>query len=391
MAFRISIYILTFALLLLPVTYFLAPKATASFFPSYLIGLAGIIVIFLKGREIKPIAGTFLVLAGFVASMLFSNHLAGFDPIVTARYLGYAALILTFLLGFYFAAIQFEWFVPSFLIVTVGSALVSSLMSSSFYFFLDYQPLIEKRLFAMGRLNNPVISALSYGSALCLCLSSIAISKERGLRIIVGLVFVALLLAILLTGTRGAWIGLFAAMVCVLFLREWNSRKQLAFSLSILCAAPVVLVAGLAYFDFADAILARSFSFRPEIWTATLGEWREAGLLFGAGIHSVIDLRIPPNNFHHPHSIYLSTLYYGGILGLFLFVALILKVLTVLVRSSATNEAKYALPLLVFGLVTLTFDGDKIIEKVNFLWLCFWLPIALGLVAQRQSSLQRSR
>ena len=337
-------------------------------------------------REVRNFLSLTILL---FASLLFSNSLSGHSLSSTALYLGYVLLILTFVVGIFLASSKFVWFWPAFLTLTIGSALVSSLLSIGFYLLLDYQPLDERRLYALGRLNNPVISAFSYGSALCLCLTAISRGTEIGLRLLLALTAVTLILSILLTGTRGAWIGLFAAIMCIATFREWSNRGQLLVSLSVLVTLPVLLVAVLYYFDLADAIFKRSFSFRPEIWSATITEWRSSNPLFGAGINSRIDLSIPPNTFMHPHSIYLSTLYYGGMIGLSSLIFLFGFVLKKLIQTAEQPSSQYAFPLFVFGSTVLLFDGNRIIEKIDFLWLCIWLPIGLTLVSVASASEQR--
>jgi O-antigen ligase len=381
--------ILAFSLILLPVTYFLAPKATVSFFPSYLIGLSGLIAIFQQGTTLYPIKNSLVLLSLLLLSFLVSNHLAGYEISVTAKYFGYTLLILTFVVGFYVAADKLAWFLTAFMTVTVGAAVISSLFSIGFYFFLDYQPLVENRLYGLGRLSNPVISALSYGAVFCLCITAIATSKESGLRALIGCVAIILLLAILLTGTRGAWIGIFAALLGTTLIRPWRNRSQLIASLCVVSIFPILIVTLLYFSGYGDAIFKRSFSFRPEIWSSTLEAWKSGSLFFGSGLHSTIDLTIPPNKFMHPHSIYLSTLYYGGMLSLTLLLMFFARILWLQLKQADTEYQ--ALPLLVFGLATLLFDGNRLIEKVNFLWLCLWLPVAIALVSEGRANSRESR
>lgn len=385
--------ILSCILILLPVTYFLAPTATVSFFPSYLIGIFGLIALATSTNHVFKLRLSLSIVIVLCLTLLMSNHVAGFELLITAKYFGYELLILTFIIGFLIVSIEIPWFLTTFMVVTVGAALVSAIFSIGFYFYLDYQPLVENRLYALGRLQNPVISAISYGSILCLCLSLIATTKEKGLRTVTILIALTLVVAILLTGTRGAWIGLAAAVASIIFFRPWRSRRQLVISLMIF-AGLIGLIGTILYLTgYADAITKRSFSFRPEIWQATIDHWLAGNLLIGSGLHSVIDLYIPPNTFQHPHSIYFSTLYYGGIIGLACLFAVIGRMFWVLGNRADTQVRDLAFPLLAFGVTTLSFDGNKIIEKVDFLWFCFWLPIALTLVAElryKNQSVQES-
>jgi hypothetical protein len=35
---------------------------------------------------------------------------------------------------------------------------------------------------------------------------------------------------------------------------------------------------------------------------------------------------------------------------------------------------------LSFGLTCLLIDGDKLLTKINFIWLLFWLPVAIAFI-----------
>ncbi len=373
---------LSLANILLIVTYFLAPTATASFFPSYLIGMLGLCVIGLEIRTLIPITLTVASLVALFAGLLVSNLVTTNDIGITSRYFGYVLLILTFLIGFYVCTIRVPWFQQAFMVTAVAAASISSLLSIGFYFLLDYQPLDEQRLYALGRLNNPVISAISYGSILCLVLTFVAETREIILRFLAGLVAICLISAILLTESRGVWLALGVTVLVILTMHNWRSRAQLIATVSGLGLVLLIVFGSLYQLGHIDVLLKRSLSFRPEIWRATLSEWINASIWLGAGISNTIDLTIPPNKFLHPHSIYLSTLYYGGLLGAFLFLIFIARLIWVSLNVKSRGQKIYAVPLLAFGLVVLVFDGNKIIEKVDYLWLCLWLPVALLIVAE---------
>lgn len=359
-----------------------------SFFPSYLIGVLGLSVVCLEFPRLHDVKLTLLSLSGMFLTILISNAIAGHDIEITMRYFGYVLLILTYIIGFYICSRQVPWFLQAFMTITVGAATVSSLLSIGFYFLLDYQPLDEQRLYALGRLNNPVISAISYGSILCLVLPFTAETREIGLRFLAGTIAISLIAAIMLTETRGVWLALAVSLLVVFTMHEWRSKTQLLATMGGMAIVLLLLTVILHQLGYTDVILKRSLSFRPEIWRATINAWLDAGFWFGAGIATTIELNIPPNKFLHPHSIYLSTLYYGGVIGLLSFLFFIARLLWVLKHTTERNLKIYAAPLLMFGLVVLLFDGNKIIEKVDFLWLCLWLPVAILMVSEDKTTPQ---
>lgn len=382
MAKSLSVRALSFALVLLPVTYFLAPTSTVSFFPSYLIGIFGLVSIFLHRNLLIDIKTSVLGLLGLFLVLLVSVQVGSGSVSTTALYFGYTLLILTFILGYYIAASEVAWFSTAFMMSMVGAALISSLVSIYLFFTLDYQPLDENRLYALGRLSNPVISAISYSSVLCLCLAFIPNSKELGLRLIVAAITICLTVAVWLTESRGAWLGLLAASACIFFIYDWQSKLQIILASTVLLVIATLTIILLTSSGYTEILMKRSFSFRPEIWMETLRIWWSGNVLLGAGMQTLIDLNIPPNRFLHPHSIYVSTLFYGGVLGLVGLFAFLGRLVWILQRCADQEIRIYAYPLLAFGLTTLLFDGNKLIEKVDFLWLCLWLPVTLVLLAE---------
>jgi O-antigen ligase len=369
-------------LILLGITYFLGENSKISYFPSYLIGITGLG--FLLFGQFNPI------IRGTIVTSVMLVSLVGYFSIATLTisgdlnqsllYLGYTLLILSFVYGLVHVCYTVDWFQNVFLATLVIAATVSAVYSTYFFFSLDYQPLSEKRLYAMGGLNNPVVSAISYGAALAICLSHLTLTKEKGLFFLTALLGIVLIVAIVLTGTRGVWLGLVVAGLTAVRLMP-NKQLRRRFLLSLILMLPIAIA--VSYMGgFIENILVRSTSFRPEIWHATISAWLQGNLFLGAGLQSTIDLYIAPNSFMHPHSLYLSTLYYGGIFGLVLLLTFIVRLLSILADHSCQEVRVYALPLLVFGLITLIFDGNRLIEKVDFLWLCFWLPVSLTLIAE---------
>ena len=72
--------------------------------------------------------------------------------------------------------------------------------------------------------------------------------------------------------------------------------------------------------------------------------------------------------------------FYGGLVGLGLFATF-----TALALFGTARPYSYHRALLMFGLATLLFDGDRLIEKVNFIWFVVWVPVGLALATHLQS------
>ena len=72
-----------------------------------------------------------------------------------------------------------------------------------------------------------------------------------------------------------------------------------------------------------------------------------------------------------------------GRLGLLL----LLLVITILWLASAedSGERNLAIMLLSYGVIFGLFDGDNILNKIDYLWWLVWLPIGLCLGLRYQS------
>ena len=79
----------------------------------------------------------------------------------------------------------------------------------------------------------------------------------------------------------------------------------------------------------------------------------------------------------HVHSIYVSTLHHGGLVGFALLVLVLLLAASDVVELPHGEARTVALVVLAYGMTVLLFDGQTIIRKVDFIWLLYWLPLAL--------------
>lgn len=369
---------LAVALSLAIVTYYLAANGKINYFPTYLAGLAFVGLCFdrtlLRLLVSDRVAWAALVLVIYLAATTLWTA-----PAHTPLLLGYALLLLAFVFGIAIVHARFHWFLTGFITLLILSAVVSGIYSVYFFYALDYNPLDEKdRLYALGRLGSPVGGALSYGVALILATSRVATASALTERILWGGAAIFLLYTTGLTGTRSVWPGLLAAAIALVVMQHNRSLRGRVILASAIVAASVAVLATAIAFGYGDELLRRSTSFRPEIWSATLLLLAESWL-FGAGITADSTLYWQGLVFEHPHSIYFSTLFYGGAVGLVLLLGLIVLSVMRLVKARGDAFAAGALALLAFGAVTLAVDGNRVLEKMDFVWLAFWLPIALAI------------
>jgi len=308
------------------------------------------------------------------------------SPLLVAKYFGYAFLLVSFVLGIAVISSQYAEFLKWLLVVTVLSATISCGYSIFLYFYLpDYQPLVEERLYALGRLRNPVIAALSYGIAATIC-ANLALLHTRWMRFLWSICFLLLLAGILFTETRSVWVGLIVSIPASVILQKGISPKSKAVMVGSFFAIAVITIVSTWLAGYWDEVLHRSMSFRPEIWMKTLQDTYQANLIFGNGIASNSELIIGELTFQHAHSIYFSTFFYGGLVGVLLLLVLIGACFNELVKLSVAPIVVLALSTFLFAISSLFIDGDRLLEKIDFHWLVFWLPVALCLVATSKGS-----
>jgi O-antigen ligase len=183
----------------------------------------------------------------------------------------------------------------------------------------------------------------------------------------------ALVMAVFIVAmqSRGALIG-FAGAVLVLawHVRRWRGLMGcvIAFK-AFLVAAPTRLrdpVLG--------KLLDRGTSHRPEIWARSLQSIREKPW-FGHGLAA--NLPISPTGF--PHSLYLSLLFYSGIVGFAVFVALAAAIAVRLSRTRPGAERMWVMAMLMNALLAGLTDFGQITKGPDPLWFILWLPIVLAL------------
>jgi|TARA_B100002003_G_scaffold241423_1_gene263110 O-antigen ligase len=365
------------------VTYFLATNGKINNFPTYLAALAFIPFIAIRpgyvvslSRPIIPLIIVFLLY--LVLSATWSENTR---PILVATYLGYAFLLASFVLGIGVISNQYPDFLKWLMVLTVLSATISCCFSIFLYFWLpDYHPLIEERLYSLGRLRNPVIGALSYGVAATIC-ANLALVHARWMRFLWSACLAILLLGILFTETRSAWVGLIISIpACVMLQREISVRAKYSMLVTFFLILTVTMIATWLM-GYWDEVLHRALSFRPEIWLKAVRDTTQENLILGKGIASSSRLLIDGISHHHPHSIYVSTFFYGGLTGALLLVTLISACLKELIKKDFTPLVILALSTLLYAVSTLMIDGNRLLEKIDFHWLVFWLPVALCLVA----------
>ena len=375
-------------LVLTVVTYYLAGNGKINNFPTYLAALAFLPFIVVRpdcfSTFNKPILFLTLIFLFYLCSSAYWS--SGTDVAILAKYPGYFFLLITFVLGIALMSSQFPSFLKWLLVVGILSATISSIYSMLLYLTLpDYQPLPQKRLYSLGRLHNPVIASLSYGMAATLCANFLLMQAGR-IRILWAVCLFLLLVAITLTETRSVWFGLVVSLPVALFLQENMSIKRKVMIFFTGCSLLLFIGWSTWFMGFWEEMFHRGVSYRPEIWLTTIQNTLGTNPLFGNGIVTSSELMIDGFDFQHPHSIYISTFFYGGLTGLVLLLLLIATSFWEVLKVRLSPLAILAASSLSYSAIVFLFDGDRLLTKVDFVWIAFWLPIALCLISTLKNS-----
>jgi O-antigen ligase len=241
------------------------------------------------------------------------------------------------------------------------------------------------RLEYASAIYNANEGATAAGSALLLAVFWLApTSDSRWQRALWLACATTLLAGMVLSGSRTPLVAVVVSLLLGLALRRQWRLLVLAVAL---CG--VTVSAGIHSSAGRQALL-RGDSYRLAIWQyyanrAAQHPW------FGEGVLTDDTSRV---EFHgadgttfaalHPHDVYLATTLYGGLVALILLLSAI--ALAIREGCSATRRGEPAwLLVLLFGLLCMLTDGDRLLHAPRAIWVYFWLPIGvlIGLALAR--------
>lgn len=250
---------------------------------------------------------------------------------------------------------------------------------ASFYLFYirDMQPLTT-RLGGVGQLGHPILGA--YVMALVVIWG--ARFKPSGIwqNLLWGALMLFALMFILLGQSRGAALALIAGVFALLLLRGGRAVW--------VGGAAIILVCWVFYELFTPLILARGFSYRPEIFQASLDMFMQSPWL-GLGVGT--DYRVVtfnyPEGFDHTHNGFTHVAVELGFPGVVLWISLWLSAFHIAWRRRFSAEGQLVFGTLVVSLAALQFDAASLWGTPRAEWFVVWLPLALtlALIAQPQS------
>ncbi|MCR9276602.1 MAG: O-antigen ligase family protein [Pseudomonadaceae bacterium] len=238
----------------------------------------------------------------------------------------------------------------------------------------------DGRLNGLGQLDNHVVAALVWAVLIVFALHLILREPSGSWKLLGWLSLCAYVFAVVLSDSRTAWIAALLGSVTYVLASFLNSAQrftQLVVAVGVLVFVLVCLAAIVP--GLADLLFPRGWSFRPEIWQASLEKIGSSGWLFGLGVLTSDDFPIDGIVFAHSHNMYLSVLYQGGIVGLGLFLLVLFVTASTFLRFFVDQDSKLGLSILTVAASAYLLDGHELIDKVGDTWFLVWMPVGLAM------------
>ena len=311
----------------------------------------------------EPLLWTIVVFGSYMAvTALWQTD----DFYIFKKELRHLLLLMFFILGL--ALLQYQVNVAR-VVQTVLFSVCALLAIISLIYFYSLHP-FSTRLRSYGILGNS--AQLIYGLGLgFVCGASLLFSMEKSkysVGVWVGLVVI--LLAAILTYSRGGILAI-ASVAIGFSVLIYGKRFGV-----VLVVFAFGLGAGALVFLEIENLRITSILARYEIWERLLDDMGSRWLL-GVGVdgRDLWGLLAPLGS--HAHSVFLSTYYRGGAIGLAMLFVLLFVIAKRLVGLERSSARIFLCAALGFAFVISITDLGDLFWRPSYLWMYFWLPVGL--------------
>lgn len=207
------------------------------------------------------------------------------------------------------------------------------------------------------RLSNPNFLAVMFNVWLMISLARLIVSKSLSGRIFLSLYILSAAGLLILTSSRGGWLGTAAGLLCLIFFllqtkrsifnSLWNLVKNRKFLFAIAGLLLCVFLA-VIFFILYRQMFNPTHGSRTEIWLPAINGFLSSPL-WGKGPFTFVSLYLAENSvppylpFDYAHSIYLDLLSGTGLIGLASFLWLITTIFFVLWRQLKIDSKNWAI------------------------------------------------
>lgn len=114
--------------------------------------------------------------------------------------------------------------------------------------------------------------------------------------------------------------------------------------------------------------------YRDDIWLISLTTYlQDCSILLGCGNRHNFGTVIDNIYFYNPHSIVLSQLLYGGVLGVLFLLATLW-----IINKEARHTAEHWKPVFLYCALASLPIGHTLLTHPDFIWILIWLPLGLS-------------
>lgn len=225
--------------------------------------------------------------------------------------------------------------------------------------------------------GNTIIAGLF----LCFLLLSVSWSFINTNRALVGVFylfgFFSLSYSLFHTAARTSWVAA-ATGILVLFLCFKGKERRKAGILVLSVFIPAIAI---IYFK-PESLIREGLTHRDSIWIQHiheldgLFEW-----MFGKGLSAnMYFAEIPGGVAKHAHSIYIESLFVGGLFGLLVILLMLSALFYSLAKVAVIDKGSaFLLSVLSAAAASMFFDFSGLFSKPNLVWLWLWFPLSLAL------------
>lgn len=245
--------------------------------------------------------------------------------------------------------------------------------------------------YRLGRLGvhqlNPILVGLVASILMLYCLIMARLTVESSYK--VGYLMMVLIFSVtlVLSFSRTAFVSL---LVTVFWYQFFIRRYKFAATVSVLTISLMgLMVADIGQDWLVNISRSSTLDIRLWGWRQTLQQISEHWIL-GYGVRAPFAVswagtpyEAMPPEFFHPHNLFLSIWYQTGIIGLSLMLCMLGLIARKLHTLWFAREIRYFSCIFIFILVASLVDQPELIDRPSAAWLWFWLPLMVGLNADK--------
>jgi len=348
------------------------------------------ILIFMKKVDLKPLffSRTFLLITIYLVYMFCTLFWAdSFSMSDLSKYGRRVLYILIFLSVTIHLTQSYPTFLQKLLALlcwTAGAVAIAKILS-----YYRQHPFPGTRLLGDGLLKLAFRPSSLYGIIAIACTYLVLHQRTVKIKLLYMGPLLASLSYMLLAQSRGPLLS-FVVSVLAWQLSAWLLRKEESHNhrhrLLVVLALMSLLISSLIIVNpeyFRLVFLRKiSYQYRLDIWGHLLVRIKNAPW-FGHGLNADPRTEVSIGViWQHPHSVYIATLLYGGIIGLFFLMAVVISGLWQGFGRIRQPINLVAASMVLYGALCIAPNGNMLIHHPKPFWLFFWFPIALVVASE---------